>query len=72
MSYARVDESENDDEYGDDDPADGSREPVPLLKYNWETHFWECGCDTFAFKGRCKHAIRLRKEELVKVNERFL
>lgn len=74
MSQAQVD----DDEYGEDDlsPADWhySSEPVrvPALKYNWETHLWECGCNTFAFKGSCKHAIRLRKEELVEVNERFL
>lgn len=70
MSQAQV----NDDEYGEDDPADWHYSPVryPPLKYNWETHLWECGCNTFAYTGRCKHEIRLRKEELVEVSERFL
>ena len=61
----------------DDLPADWhyAGEPVRYryqLKYNWETHVWECACDTFQFKGRCKHALRLRREEQVEVNERFL
>ena len=68
MSYAnQVNGYESDDEYGDDDWH--YRYP---LKYNWETHLWECGCKTFQYKGRCRHAIRLRREELVEVNERFL
>lgn len=73
MSQVVVD----DDEYGDDTPADwhyGAQEPAryPPLKYNWETHCWECGCSTFAYAGKCKHANRVRREELVEVNERFL
>jgi hypothetical protein len=68
-----------DDEYGDDDfsPADwhyGSEDAVryPPLHYNWVTHAWECGCYTYKFKGSCRHAFRLRREEIVEVDEEYL
>jgi hypothetical protein len=40
--------------------------------YNWKTHLWECRCDTYTAKGRCRHAYRFRRQETVEVNEDYL